>query len=242
MPCIDACSVSGDARLCLQRVSGSAPDSIIQGYVIEWSEEDSRWSGWRDRGETQAEFSIGSGRYDVIVSAVVHAGSNVSAHITIPQREDGGGGEPRTPTGAGLWGKLRLVSAQKPPWFGSGFMAPQLLASTCPGTTRKPPLVVIQWSGASQETTILVPCNGWRCQRGATCCLYLLVLLFCFGVFCNDPVAWRFVFVPSTHVRFCFTGNFKAGCRFTFNIYECTENGHKLLEIQTGYAQELREC
>ncbi|XP_058493211.1 oncostatin-M-specific receptor subunit beta isoform X2 [Solea solea] len=30
-----------------------------------------------------------------------------------------------------------------------------------------------------------------------------------------------------------------AGCRYTFNIYGCTENGHRLLEIQTGYSQEL---
>lgn len=66
---------------------------------MEWSQEDTKWSGWRESGETQAEFSIGSGRYDVTVSAVVHAGSNVTAHITIPQRHDGGGGEHRTPAG-----------------------------------------------------------------------------------------------------------------------------------------------
>lgn len=95
-----ACSVFANGRLCLQRVSGPAPDLIIQGYVVEWSQEDTKWSGWRDSGETQAEFSIGSGRYDVTVSAVVHAGSNVSAHITIPQRHDGGGGEHhRAPAG-----------------------------------------------------------------------------------------------------------------------------------------------
>ncbi|XP_034026632.1 oncostatin-M-specific receptor subunit beta isoform X2 [Thalassophryne amazonica] len=34
--------------------------------------------------------------------------------------------------------------------------------------------------------------------------------------------------------------NFKAGCRYTFNIYTCSENVYKLLEIQTGYSQELR--
>ncbi|XP_035514491.1 oncostatin-M-specific receptor subunit beta [Morone saxatilis] len=33
--------------------------------------------------------------------------------------------------------------------------------------------------------------------------------------------------------------NFKEGCRYTFNIYGCMENGHRLLEIQTGYSQEL---
>ncbi|XP_047447462.1 oncostatin-M-specific receptor subunit beta isoform X2 [Mugil cephalus] len=34
-------------------------------------------------------------------------------------------------------------------------------------------------------------------------------------------------------------GDFKAGCRYTFNIYGCTENGHTLLEKQTGYSKEL---
>ncbi|XP_062272715.1 oncostatin-M-specific receptor subunit beta [Scomber scombrus] len=39
------------------------------------------------------------------------------------------------------------------------------------------------------------------------------------------------LFLPARH--------FKAGCRYTFNVYGCTENGHRLLEIQTGYSQEL---
>ncbi|XP_022621028.1 leukemia inhibitory factor receptor-like isoform X3 [Seriola dumerili] len=30
------------------------------------------------------------------------------------------------------------------------------------------------------------------------------------------------------------------GRRYTFNIYGCTENGHRLLEVQTGYSQELQ--
>lgn len=63
-----------------------------------------------------------------------------------------------------------------------------------------------------------------------------------FFLFCSEPVTERFFFMVSTLIRFCFAGNFKAGCRYTFNIYGCTENGHKLLEIQTGYIQELREC
>ncbi|XP_070690651.1 leukemia inhibitory factor receptor [Pempheris klunzingeri] len=33
--------------------------------------------------------------------------------------------------------------------------------------------------------------------------------------------------------------NFKAGCRYIFNIYGCTESGHSILQIQTGYLQEL---
>ncbi|XP_038133216.1 leukemia inhibitory factor receptor [Cyprinodon tularosa] len=32
-------------------------------------------------------------------------------------------------------------------------------------------------------------------------------------------------------------GNFKRGHRYSFNIYGCSENGDKLLEIQTGYMQ-----
>ncbi|KAM8885085.1 LOW QUALITY PROTEIN: leukemia inhibitory factor receptor [Spinachia spinachia] len=34
--------------------------------------------------------------------------------------------------------------------------------------------------------------------------------------------------------------HFNAGCRYTFNIYECTEKGHRLLAVQTGYSQELQ--
>ncbi|XP_034547122.1 leukemia inhibitory factor receptor isoform X2 [Notolabrus celidotus] len=38
------------------------------------------------------------------------------------------------------------------------------------------------------------------------------------------------LFLPARH--------FKAGCRYTFNIYGCRENMHQLLEVQTGYLQE----
>ncbi|KAK2837868.1 hypothetical protein Q5P01_015080 [Channa striata] len=34
--------------------------------------------------------------------------------------------------------------------------------------------------------------------------------------------------------------SFKAGQRYTFKIYECTKVGHKLLDIQSGYSQELQ--
>lgn len=55
---------------------------------------------------------------------------------------------------------------------------------------------------------------------------------------CSHPLTG----VAAALILFCFAGNFKAGCRFTFIIYGCTESGHRLLEIQTGYTQELREC
>ncbi|XP_029295925.1 leukemia inhibitory factor receptor [Cottoperca gobio] len=34
--------------------------------------------------------------------------------------------------------------------------------------------------------------------------------------------------------------NFSAGFRYTFNIYACTKNGHRLLQVQNGYSQELK--
>uniref|UniRef100_A0A3Q3GFD1 Leukemia inhibitory factor receptor-like n=1 Tax=Labrus bergylta TaxID=56723 RepID=A0A3Q3GFD1_9LABR len=40
------------------------------------------------------------------------------------------------------------------------------------------------------------------------------------------------LFLPGRH--------FKAGCRYTFSIFGCKENGHRLLEMQTGYLQELK--
>ncbi|XP_060894548.1 leukemia inhibitory factor receptor isoform X1 [Labrus mixtus] len=40
------------------------------------------------------------------------------------------------------------------------------------------------------------------------------------------------LFLPGRH--------FKAGCRYTFSIFGCKENAHRLLEMQTGYLQELK--
>lgn len=73
-----------------------------------------------------------------------------------------------------------------------------------------------------------------RQQQAVSTCRYFL---FAVTQSLEDPFSWL---RPS--LRFCFAANFEAGCRYTFNIYGCTENGHKLLEIQTGYTQELREC
>lgn len=50
---------------------------------------------------------------------------------------------------------------------------------------------------------------------------------------------WRKV-PEGNNTLFLPAGNFKAGCRYTFKIYGCTENKHKLLEIQTGYSKELK--
>lgn len=44
----------------------------------------------KDSGQTQAEVSIGPGQCDFTVQAVLHIGSTIPAHITVPQRDDGG--------------------------------------------------------------------------------------------------------------------------------------------------------
>lgn len=96
--------------------------------------------------------------------------------------------------------------------------------------------MVILWSGAAWETKTLVPCTGWRWQQEAPRCPYRPVHVP------SDPTTVKLLFMALALTRFCFAGNFKSGCRFTFNIYGCRENGHELLEIQSGYIQELREC
>ncbi|GLD54248.1 leukemia inhibitory factor receptor-like isoform X1 [Lates japonicus] len=55
------------------------------------------------------------------------------------------------------------------------------------------------------------------------------------------PCTLQWIHLPEgNNTLFLAAGNFKAGSRYTFNIYGCTENGHRLLEIQTGYSQELK--
>uniref|UniRef100_A0A4W5K0K8 Fibronectin type-III domain-containing protein n=1 Tax=Hucho hucho TaxID=62062 RepID=A0A4W5K0K8_9TELE len=51
---------------------------------------------------------------------------------------------------------------------------------------------------------------------------------------------WRRVPVGNTSVSLP-AGDFKAGHRYTFDIYGCTDEGDKLLGIRTGYSQELSE-
>lgn len=247
-----ACSVCANRRYCLQRVSGPAPDLTIRGYAVKWSQEDTEWSGWRDSGETQAEFSIGSGRYDITIVAVVHAGPNVSAHITIPQRQDDGGGERRRPAGATRWisesdgmivsSESHLRTGIPPVWkrlHGAAAAAFNLSwdkaeAATCGYT--------VEWCipgdrGPCALRWMKVPAgsNMLSLPAGTFVCLFV----------CLQRSTLRKIivfFMTVTLILFYFAGDFKAGCRFTFNIYGCTENGHRLLEIQTGYTKELREC
>ncbi|XP_049435302.1 leukemia inhibitory factor receptor isoform X1 [Epinephelus fuscoguttatus] len=56
-----------------------------------------------------------------------------------------------------------------------------------------------------------------------------------------EPCVLRWLKVPEGNNTLSLAaGNFKAGHRYTFNIYGCTENGHRLLEVQTGYSQEQK--
>ncbi|XP_054467793.1 leukemia inhibitory factor receptor [Anoplopoma fimbria] len=56
---------------------------------------------------------------------------------------------------------------------------------------------------------------------------------------CTDALRW--MKVPEGNNALVLPARqFKAGCRYTFDIYGCTENGHRLLEVQTGYSQELQ--
>ncbi|XP_023814694.1 leukemia inhibitory factor receptor isoform X2 [Oryzias latipes] len=55
------------------------------------------------------------------------------------------------------------------------------------------------------------------------------------------PCTLKWIKVPKgNNSLFLSSKNFTAGLRYSFNIYGCTENGHKLLEVKTGYSQELK--
>ncbi|XP_078107293.1 leukemia inhibitory factor receptor isoform X1 [Sander vitreus] len=167
-------------------VPGSAVTVNIQGYVVQWSQEGQNWTEWKDSGQTQAEVSIDLGQYDFSVQAVLHTGSTIPAHITIPQGDDG-----------------EILPVKK-----------RLSSSTAAGFN-------LSW--VEQDSAICGYTVEW-CILGNTvpCTLQWLKV----------PEGNNTLFLPAR--------NFKAGCRYTFKIYGCTENGHRLLEVQTGYSQELK--
>uniref|UniRef100_A0A3B3DN75 Fibronectin type-III domain-containing protein n=1 Tax=Oryzias melastigma TaxID=30732 RepID=A0A3B3DN75_ORYME len=54
------------------------------------------------------------------------------------------------------------------------------------------------------------------------------------------PCTLKWIKLPKgNNSLFLSSRNFTSGLRYSFNIYGCTENGHKLLEVKTGYSQEL---
>ncbi|XP_026198886.1 oncostatin-M-specific receptor subunit beta [Anabas testudineus] len=79
---------------------------------------------------------------------------------------------------------------------------------------------------------------SWAEQVTATCGY---TVEWCSQGNLNVPCTLQWMKMPKRNNTLVLpAGNFKAGCRYTFNIYECTEHGHRLLERQTGYSQELQ--
>ncbi|XP_028269069.1 leukemia inhibitory factor receptor [Parambassis ranga] len=78
---------------------------------------------------------------------------------------------------------------------------------------------------------------SWNKESAATCGYTVEWCILGNAVPC--PLEWMQV-PKGNNTLFLTVGNFKAGCRYAFNIYGCTENGHTLLETQTGYSQELK--
>ncbi|XP_075994706.1 leukemia inhibitory factor receptor isoform X2 [Genypterus blacodes] len=67
------------------RFTGSAAEVNIRGYALQWSQGGENRTRRQDRGQTQAGVSVGPGRCDITVEAVLDVGSSVPAHITVSQ-------------------------------------------------------------------------------------------------------------------------------------------------------------
>ncbi len=103
------------------------------------------------------------------------------------------------------------------------------------------PPVAMLWSGAFWELQCLVLCDGWSRQKETTHYPYLQVCFYLDVFSCSGNCTCTLIFFLISDL-FSYAETFSAGCRYTFNIYGCTETGHRLLEILTGYSQELSEC
>ncbi|KAK0142550.1 Leukemia inhibitory factor receptor [Merluccius polli] len=161
---------------------GSAGRDFLLGYEIQMSQEGEKRTMWADKGQSQAEVSIGPGQCEVTVQAAFHNRSSKPAYIAIP------------PVGAG-----EQTVAEKRVSF-SEFLS---------------------WTGDDSAT----------CGYTVEWCILGKV-----------PCALQWMKMPRGNASLLLNRrDYKDGYRYTFNIYGCTESGHKLLEIQTGYFQELRE-
>uniref|UniRef100_A0A3Q1EKW3 Leukemia inhibitory factor receptor-like n=1 Tax=Acanthochromis polyacanthus TaxID=80966 RepID=A0A3Q1EKW3_9TELE len=162
----------------------------VQRYKVQWSQEGNIRTDIKDSRQSQAEIFIGPGKCDFTVQAVLHTGSSIPAHITIPPMD-----------------YTEKLPVQK------------RLSSTTDGGFN------LTWDRQSTVT----------CSYTVEWCSYSCILgnaVPCTLQWMKVPEGDNTVFLPAE--------NFTAGCRYTFNIYGCTENGDKLLEIQTGYSKELK--
>ncbi|XP_008283146.1 leukemia inhibitory factor receptor isoform X2 [Stegastes partitus] len=165
-------------------VVGTAATVKVQGYTVQWSQEGQNWTDRRDGGQNRAEVSIGPGRCDFTVQAVLHTGSSIPSHVTVP------------PTN----------QAEKPP-------VQKRLSSTAAGGFS------LSWD---QQSTCGYTVEWCILGNAVPCTLQWLKV----------PAGNNTLLLPA--------GHFKAGLRYTFSIYGCTDDGHKLLETQTGYSEELK--
>lgn len=167
------------------RIVGTAAKVNIQGYTVQWSQEGQTWTESKDSGQTEAEVPIGPGQCDFAVHAVLHPGSSIPAHITIPSM-DHTENVPVQRLSSATAGDFNL-SWKKHSTVTCGYTVEWcILGNAVPGT--------LQWMKVPDGNNTL--------------------------------------FLPAR--------NFKAGRRYTFNIYGCTGNEHRLLEVQTGYSKELK--
>ncbi|KAM4576175.1 leukemia inhibitory factor receptor isoform 2-T2 [Odontesthes bonariensis] len=166
-------------------VVGRADTVNIKGYSLKWSQGGQMWRELKESGQSQVEISIGPGKCDFTVQAVLQIGSSTPAHITIPPQDHT---------------EIRPVKKQLSSATG-GFFS-------------------LSWD---HQSTVTCGYTVEWCIMGS--------FVPCILQWIKVPKGNNTLYLPA--------GHFKAGFRYAFNIYGCTENGHKLLEIQTGYSQEL---
>lgn len=209
---------------------------------------------WRGSDQTQAKVSIDSGQYDFSVQAVRHHCSPIMAHITIPKLDNRG--EQEQHSHSKQW-KVKMQQFHLISWP-TGFTVTLHL---CPETLQVekrlnsrpaggfnlswPELDSLATCGYTVEWCIQgneVPCTlRWKKIQAANNTLYLPAskVFFYFSFFLVVSVS---CFLHSLLHNLYFIGDFEPGYRYTFNIYGCKENVHRLLKVQTGYSQELRKC
>ncbi|KAL3975554.1 dynein regulatry complex protein 1 [Sarotherodon galilaeus] len=165
------------------RIAGTAATINIQEYTVQWSQEGQTES--KNSSVGQAVMSIGPGKCDFTVQAVLPSGTSIPANITIPPAEH----KENLPV------QKRLDSTSE---GGFNLTWEEQSTATCGN--------VVEWCMLGNA----VPCT----------------------------LQWK---VPEeNNALFLHASEFRAGYRYTFYIYGCTDNGHRLLEMQTGYSQEFK--
>ncbi|KAM4579157.1 leukemia inhibitory factor receptor [Fundulus diaphanus] len=193
-------------------VVGRATTVEIKGYTVKWSQGGQTVTEQKDSRQNQADISIGPKKCNFTVQAVLNTGSSVPAHITIPLEDDPAMPPLKKRLSGTLAGGFRLW------WDEQASVTRGYTVEWCTvGSTES---CTLQWIKVPEgNNTLLLP-------AGKLFCSFYVFLFLQTWMFINFSVL-------------LFTGHFKPGFRYSFYIYGCTEQGDKLLEIQTGYTQEL---